>query len=49
VVEGVQRLRDGAMVAEVDETPAMMGDDKGASDGEVPEISGAGAATQTRS
>jgi RND family efflux transporter MFP subunit len=49
VVEGVQRLRDGAMVAEVDETPAMMGDDKGAADGEVPEISGAGAATQTRS
>lgn len=47
VVEGVQSLRDGAKVAEVDETPAMIGDDKG--DAEIPEVSGAGASTQTRS
>lgn len=50
VVEGVQRLRDGAMVTEVDETPAMFGDSEGDADKEeVPEVSGAGAAARTRS
>jgi RND family efflux transporter MFP subunit len=51
VVEGVQRLRDGAMVTEVDETPAMIDDDGGGEIGQdgVPEISGAGAAANTRS
>ncbi|MGH6926325.1 MAG: efflux RND transporter periplasmic adaptor subunit [Propylenella sp.] len=51
VVEGVQRLRDGAKVAEVDETPAMIGDEDADEDGkdEVPEVSGAGAAGRTRS
>lgn len=51
VVEGVQRLREGAMVAEIDETPAMADDVGGEEtvDDAVPEISGAGAATSTRS
>ncbi len=52
VVEGVQRLRDGAKVAEVDESPAMVGDDAGAggaSQDKVPEISGAGVPAGTRS
>ena len=51
VVEGVQRLRDGAMVTEVDETPAMIDDDSGGEIGQdgVPEISGAGAAANSRS
>jgi hypothetical protein len=39
------------MITEVDETPAMIGDDGGGEIGQdgVPEISGAGAAANTRS
>jgi RND family efflux transporter MFP subunit len=46
VVEGVQRLRDGAKVVEVDEDPAMEGE---GGEGAVPEISGADAPANTRS
>jgi hypothetical protein len=52
VVEGVQRLREGARVVEVDDTPAMVGDDEGTGEvsrDAVPEVSGAGAAVRTRS
>jgi hypothetical protein len=52
VVEGVQRLRDGAQVVEVDETPAMVDDKNGPDEvgkDAIPEVSGAGAATSTRS
>ena len=48
VVEGVQRLRDGAVVTEVDESPAMVGDEDAGAD-EVPEISGAEGSARTRS
>lgn len=51
VVEGVQRLRQGAKVAEVDATPAVIGEDAdeaGESD-EVPEVSGADGSARTRS
>lgn len=47
VVEGVQRLRDGARVNEVDETPAMIdeaGEPMGEATDAVPEVSGAPAA-----
>jgi RND family efflux transporter MFP subunit len=52
VVEGVQRLREGAKVVEVDDTPAMVGEDAGTGEvsrDAVPEVSGAGAAVRTRS
>lgn len=51
VVEGTQRLREGAKVVEVDETPAMA-DEEGTpppSTEDVPEVSGAGAPARTRS
>ena len=44
VVEGVQRLREGAKVMEVDETPALIDDAD-----RVPEMTGAGDAPRTRS
>lgn len=50
VVEGLLRLREGAKVNEVDETPAIV--DETAPDGaegEAPTVSGAGAAARTRS
>jgi RND family efflux transporter MFP subunit len=49
VVEGVQRLRDGAKVTEVDESPAMVEDGDGVARDDVPEVSGADAAGKTRS
>ena len=53
VVEGIQRLRDGAKVIEVDESPAMIDGDEGENDppaaSEVPAVSGAGQPAQTRS
>lgn len=50
VVEGVQRLRDGAVVTEVDETPAMVDDgDEDAGADEAPAISGAEESARTRS
>ncbi len=47
IVEGLLRLREGAKVNEVDETPAIV--DEGAAGGEAPAVSGAGAAARTRS
>lgn len=50
VVEGVQRLRQGAMVNEVDATPAMIdGADEPSAGDEVPEVSGADESARTRS
>ncbi len=51
VVEGIQRLRDGAKVAEVDETPAMIDGGEGGRPGTdgVPAASGTGAPAETRS
>jgi len=49
VVEGVQRLREGAMISEVDETPAMApGAEKSGGQG-VPEVSGADSEAKSRS
>ncbi len=49
VVEGVQRLRDGAMVNEVDETPAISGGRAGDGAERAPEVSGSEPAAGTRS
>ena len=59
VVEGVQRLREGAKVLEVDEQPALIGDEDEVSEDAVPpaavpevivpEVTGAGEAPRTRS
>jgi len=52
VVEGVQRLREGALVTEVDESPAMADDAKGGGSmvgDEPPAVSGAGRPAETRS
>lgn len=50
VVEGIQRLREGAKVAEVDESPANADEGGEAAPADtIPEISGAGAPARTRS
>jgi hypothetical protein len=48
VVEGLLRLREGAKVNEVNETPDIV-DDAPADAPGAPEVSGAGAAARTRS
>ena len=48
VVEGLMRLRDGAKVNEINETPDIV-EEMPAGGGSAPEVSGAGAAARTRS
>ena len=49
VVEGIQRLREGAKVAEVDESPTIIESEEPSASDEVPAVSGAGAPAATRS
>jgi RND family efflux transporter MFP subunit len=48
VVEGIQRLREGAMVTQVNETPALVDEESPVGSG-APEVSGAASAAGTRS
>jgi RND family efflux transporter MFP subunit len=52
VVEGIQGLREGALVAEVNQTPTIVDDTEGpavAADGEMPPVLGGAPAAETRS
>lgn len=49
VVEGVQRLREGARVNEVDETPTIVEERPGEASDEEPAMSGAATTVRTRS
>jgi RND family efflux transporter MFP subunit len=49
VVEGIQRLREGAKVAEVDLQPEIVDDAEAAPGAPTPAVSGAGNATRARS
>ncbi len=49
IVEGLLRLREGAKVNEVNETPDIVDEAPPSAEGETPAVSGAGAAGRTRS